>query len=129
MRIGDPELLRVFSEAELKEKKGVFELNNFSNRFDFPDRDLQFTHAPVKGTLEVEVTPKGIMATAHVEEVEPKGGHSYDPEEVKRRINSAGQVQITGANAYDPGSNITLYSYPEDDFPGWSFHCDLSRKS
>jgi len=124
--VGIPGLLEKFSEAELKGEKRVFKLDNFSNRVDFFDRgdDKHFTHAPVEGTLEVEATSQGIMATAHVEKVNLRNYQDIDPEEVKRRIDGR-QVQITSANAYNPGSNITLYSYPGHVLTGWSFHCDL----
>jgi hypothetical protein len=126
MGIGIPGLLEKFTQAEIQSGKRVFKLNNVSRRPTGPEG---FQHVPVQGTLEVEVSSGEVIATAQVVSTKEDDLFGKEPEKVKRMINSAYKVPITGANAYDPGSNITLYSYPSGGFPGWSFHCDLPKES
>ena len=127
MGFGVPGLLEEFTRAEIPNRKRVFKLNNVSRR---PIRPEGFQHIPVEGTLEVEVTSEGVIATAMIMKTKRDDLFGTEPEKVKRMINSAYKVPITGANAYDPGYNITLYSYPTGnlDHPGWSFHCDLPKE-
>ena len=125
MAVGVPGLLEKFSRAELKQGRRVLVLDNVSRRSDVGDR---FLHVSVEGTLEVEVNSEGVIATANVKRAEDSVTCRHEPEKVKRMINSVYKLPINGANAYRPGSWITLYSYPYDGPTGWSFHCDLSRK-
>ena len=126
--IGIPGLLEKFRIAELSRDRRVLKLDNLSHRTDELHHYEKFQHVRVEGSLEVEVTSEGVIATANVEEVIVKYSPEADPEMVKRVANSAYKVPINGAMDYRPGERITLYSYPGNQFPGFSFHCDLPKK-
>ncbi|GEM_PF-6279353 len=120
--VGTPGLLEKIKNAELTTSKRVFELDNVSRRPYFDG----FSHVSVKGNLKVEVTSERIFATANVEEAMPDEWQG-NSEEIKRKMNSAYRKEITGALNYRPGEKVTLYSYPGDSLPGWSFHCKLEK--